>query len=85
MVKKRRAVTILVGALDKVGVGKLTATATISTARGRRLAKRVTLVAPGPLRKIPLGRLAEGRYRVRVDLADRAGNTVTVNRRIAVR
>ena len=25
------------------------------------------------------------RYRVRVDLADRAGNTVTVNRRLVVR
>lgn len=84
-VRKRRAVTIVAGALDTVGVGKLTATATISTAKGRRLATRVTLVAPGPLRAIPLGRLAEGRYRVRVDLADRAGNTVTVNRRIAVR
>mgnify|MGYP003444730258 CR=1 FL=1 len=35
-IKKRRAVTLVVGAVDKVGVGKLTATATISTARGRR-------------------------------------------------
>jgi len=42
-------------------------------------------MAPGPLRLVQLGRLATGRYRVRLDLADRAGNLVTLNRRIAVR
>ena len=84
-VRKGRAVTLIVGAVDKVGVGKLTATATISTASGRRVARRAKQVAPGPLRAVPLGRLAQGRYRVRVDLADRAGNTVTVNRRLVVR
>ena len=85
VIKKKRAVSLVVGAADTVGVGKLTATATISTAAGRKLAKRVTMMAPGPLRQVSLGRLGKGRYRVRVDLADRAGNTVTVNRRIAVR
>jgi hypothetical protein len=85
-VRKRRAVTVIVGALDKVGVGKLTTTATIYRAGRRRpQAKRVRKVAPGALRKVRLGRLEAGRYRVRLDLADRAGNRVTVQRRIVVR
>ena len=85
LVRKRRAVTLMVGAIDKVGVGKLTARTTISTNAGRRVARLTRQIAPGPLRAVPLGRLAGGRYRVRVDLADRAGNSVTVNRRIGVR
>ena len=77
---------MIVGALDKVGVGKLTVTATIYRAGQRKPnAKLVRKVAPGPLRKVRLGRLETGRYRVRLDLADRAGNRVTAQRRIVVR
>ena len=84
-VAKKRDVRLTVAAKDLVGVGKLTATATIRTPSGRKLATKVTRFAPGPLRVVPLGRLATGRYVVRLDVADRAGNLVTRTRRIAVR
>ncbi len=82
---KKRDVRLVVAAKDRVGVGKLTATATIRTAAGRRLSRKVTRFAPGPLRMVRLGRLATGRYRLRLDVADRAGNRTTRTRRITVR
>ena len=42
-------------------------------------------VKPGPLRTIVLGRLDRGRYRVGIDLRDRAGNPAIVTRTVRIR
>ena len=85
---KRRAVQLVVAAKDAVGVGKMTVTATDQARpRGAALSTRVAQVAP-PARSgwcscsagWPSGATASGST-----LADRAGNLVTQNRRIAVR
>jgi len=76
---------LVVAALDGGTTGKLTATVDLRTASGRKVARRTLKVRPGPRRAIALGRLDRGRYRVRVDLRDRAGNVTVVRRVVRIR
>lgn len=80
-----RQVGLVVAAQDPGSTGVLHAMIEVRTAAGRKVFVRTIRVRPGPLRKLPLGRLKPGRYRVRVVLSDRAGNTTPVSRVIRVR
>ena len=81
----RRQAALLVALADTGTTGTLTARLDIRTPSGRRVAQRTVKVKPGPLRTIVLGRLDRGRYRVRIDLRDRAGNPAIVTRTVRIR
>ena len=76
---------ILVSALDPGSTGALRVTVALRDRAGRSLSARSSEVRPGALRRVPLGKLRRGRYTAIVRLTDRAGNAVTVSRRILVR
>jgi hypothetical protein len=80
-----RPVRLVVAAADPGSTGLLGATVTITTARGAGVSQRVLSLRPGPTRSIAAGRLVRGRYMVRIELRDRAGNPVTVSRRVLVK
>ncbi len=80
-----RPVHLLVAASDPGATAVLGTTLTITNVRGAGVSRRTLALAPGPARTIALGRLTRGRYGVRIDLRDRAGNLTAVSRRILVR
>ncbi|CAN0383599.1 unnamed protein product, partial [Phaeothamnion confervicola] len=79
-----RTVRLVVAAGDPGSTGRLPTTLTV-TRRGAPVSQRTLLLRPGPTRSLAVGRLRRGRYVVRVDLHDRAGNAATILRRILVR
>jgi hypothetical protein len=79
-----RRVRLVVTAQDPGSSGALTARVVIQPRRGEA-SVTTSRVTPGDARRISLGRLAPGRYRVRVDLTDRAGNRDRVTKTILVR
>ncbi len=81
----RRQARLIVAAADAGTTGALLATVDLRTASGRTVSLRRVKVKPGPMRAIALGRLSPGRYRVRIDLRDRAGNPAVVTRTVRVR
>jgi hypothetical protein len=81
----RRPTRLVVAVADAGTTGALTARIGVRTSSGRFVSLRNAKVKPGPLRTIALGRLARGRYRVRIDLRDRAGNPATATRAIRIR
>jgi hypothetical protein len=81
----RRQARLVVALADAGTTGSLAATVDVRTPSGRRVSRRTRKVKPGPLRTIALGRLDRGRYRVRLDLKDRAGNPTIVRRSIRIR
>jgi hypothetical protein len=81
----RRQARLIVAAADAGTTGSLAATVDLRTASGREVSVRSVKVKPGPFRAIALGRLSPGRYRVRIDLRDRAGNPAVVTRTVRVR
>ena len=76
---------LLVAARDPGATGVLRATVIVTKRAGARPAQRVVRLRQGAARSINVGRLKRGRYEVRVDLRDRAGNVSSVFRRILVR
>jgi hypothetical protein len=81
----RRPTRLVVAVADAGTTGALTARVELRTSSGRFVSLRTAKVKPGPLRTIALGRLARGRYRVHVDLRDRAGNSATATRAVRIR
>jgi hypothetical protein len=81
----RRQASLIVALADTGTTGSLPATVDVRTPSGRKVSLRRARVKPGPLRAIALGRLDRGRYRVRVDLRDRAGNPAAVTRTVRIR
>ncbi|MEZ0284752.1 MAG: S8 family serine peptidase, partial [Thermoleophilia bacterium] len=81
----RREARLIVAAADAGTTGTLATTVDLRTSSGRSVSLRTIRLKPGPLRAISLGRLSPGRYRVRLDLRDRAGNPAVVSRTIRVR
>ena len=79
-----RQVRLVVAAQDPGSSGALRARVEIRPRRGKA-SVRTSRVKPGDLRRVSLGRLAPGRYRVRADLSDRAGNRDRVTKTILVR
>ena len=65
--------------------GRLQATITAARRGAEHEQPRVIGITPGQRRTVVVGRLAKGAYAVRVSLADRAGNAVTVTRSVTVR
>ena len=84
-VRRPRTVAILVSALDPGSTGSLSVRVALRDRAGRSLSARSSAVRPGALRRVPLGKLRRGRYTTILRLSDRAGNAVTVSRRILVR
>ncbi|WP_217913740.1 S8 family serine peptidase [Miltoncostaea marina] len=84
---RRRAVRLVVAAADRGSTGRLRATVRVTGGpAGAEPATRSVRLRQGPLVRLALGRpLAAGRYRVRVELRDRAGNLARVVRTIRVR
>ena len=80
-----RPVRLLLAARDPGATGILATTVTITTRSGARFSQRALSVRPSAARSVSVGRLPRGRYGVRVELRDRAGNVSTVFRRILVR
>ena len=76
---------LLVAVADAGTTGTLATTVDMRTSSGRSVSLRTIRLKPGPLRAISLGRLGPGRYRVRLDLRDRAGNPAIVSRTVRVR
>ena len=83
--RRRASVVMLVSALDPGSTGSLAVRVALRDRAGRSLSARTSAVRPGAQRRVPLGRLRRGRYTAILRLADRAGNAVTVSRRILVR
>ncbi len=81
----RRQARLLVAAADAGTTGALTGRVEVRTGSGRFVSLRTMKLKPGPLRTVALGRLERGRYRVRLDVRDRAGNPSTLNRSIRIR
>jgi hypothetical protein len=81
----RRQARMIVAAADAGTTGTLLTRVDLRTASGRRVSLRTIKLKPGPMRAIALGRLSPGRYRVRIDLRDRAGNAAVVTRAVRVR
>jgi Subtilase family len=81
----RREARMIVAAADEGTTGALAATVDLRTTSGRQVSLRTLRLKPGPMRVIALGRLSPGRYRVRIDLRDRAGNPAVVTRTVRVR
>ncbi len=81
----RRQARLVVAVGDAGTTGSLTTRVELRTSSGRFVSLRTLKVKPGPVRTIALGRLERGRYRVRIDLRDRAGNPATVSRTIRIR
>ena len=80
-----RLVRFLVAARDPGSTGILRATVKVTNRRGARVSQRVLRVRQSARRSIAVGRLKRGRYGIRVDLRDRAGNVESVFRRVLVR
>jgi hypothetical protein len=83
--KRPRTVSLLVFALDPGSTGSLGVRVALRDRAGRSLSARSAAVTPGALRRVALGKVRRGRYTAIVRLTDRAGNPVTVSRRILVR
>jgi Subtilase family len=81
----RRQARLIVAAADAGTTGALLAKVDLRTASGREVSLRTVKLKPGPMRVIALGRLSPGRYRVRIDLRDRAGNPAVAARTVRVR
>ncbi|WP_217923206.1 S8 family serine peptidase [Miltoncostaea oceani] len=82
----RRGAVRLVAAVDDPGsTGRLPATLKVTDARRRAVVTRTIAVGRGPVVAIPVGILPAGRYVVRLDLRDRAGNPAVATRRVVVR
>jgi hypothetical protein len=81
----RRRVHLLVAAADPGSTGVLSARIGVRTAKGVAVSARTVRVRQGSLRRLPLGRLRPGRYLVRVELRDRAGNVAGRTRKVLVR
>jgi hypothetical protein len=81
----RRQALLVVAAADPGSTGALAARVQVRTASGRFVSSRPAKVRPGAVRTIALGRLSPGRYRVRVDVRDRAGNPAAARRTVRVR
>ena len=84
-VARLRTVRLLVAARDPGSTGRLRATVKVTNRRGVRVSQRVLPVRQSARRSITVGRLKRGRYGIRVDLRDRAGNVKSVFRRVLVR
>ncbi|MBJ7456731.1 MAG: hypothetical protein JHC74_11790, partial [Thermoleophilia bacterium] len=80
-----RPVRLVLAASDPGATGVLPATITITNRRGTRVSQRSLALRPTTGRAVSAGRLPRGRYGVRIDLRDRAGNPASVFRRILVR
>lgn len=80
----RRVVRAVVAASDPGTTGVLRARVIVRK-RGRVVTVRGQRVRSGPRRAILVGRLARGRYRVVIELRDRAGNARAVSRSVLVR
>jgi Subtilase family len=83
--RARPQASLLVAVGDPGSTGALPARVHLRTSSGRFVSVRSAKVRPGPLRRIALGRLEKGRYRVRIDLRDRAGNPASATRTIRIR
>jgi hypothetical protein len=80
----RRVVRALVAASDPGATAVLRARVVVWKG-GRIVLVRGQRVRPGPRRAVLVGRLARGRYRVGIELRDRAGNVRAVSRSLLVR
>ena len=83
--RRLRTVRLVVALADAGSTGRLQATITAAKRGGSTTQPRVIGITPGQRRTVVVGRLAKGAYVVRVSLADRAGNAVTVTRSVTVR
>jgi hypothetical protein len=83
--RRPRPVRLLVSATDPNTTGRLAATLTVTNRRGTRVVQRSLFLGQGAERSIAAGRLVRGRYVVRIDLRDRAGNTTDIDSRFLVR
>jgi hypothetical protein len=83
--ERPRAVAMVVAAADPGSGAPLEVTAAVRDRAGHSVSARSSRVRPGALRRVALGTFRRGRYRVILRLSDRAGNAVTVTRRILVR
>jgi hypothetical protein len=81
----RRRVHLVVAAGDPGSTGVLSARIEVRRARGASPPARTVRVRQGSLRRLAVGRLPAGRYVVRVELRDRAGNLAVATRRVLVR
>ncbi|MGD9696064.1 MAG: S8 family serine peptidase [Thermoleophilia bacterium] len=81
----RRRAGMIVDLDDAGTVSALAVTAVVRPARGRARAPLTTRVPVGANRRVPFGTLPTGRYTVRLDVRDRAGNLTSATRRIIIR
>ncbi|MGD9572656.1 MAG: S8 family serine peptidase [Thermoleophilia bacterium] len=82
---RRRDVRFIAAIADPGTTGRMTATVTARPRRGRALPPRTVKVKQGQLVPIRVGALPAGRWRVTVDLRDRAGNAARATRSFIVR
>jgi hypothetical protein len=82
---RRREVRLIAAVADPGTTGSLPATVLAIDARGRGLPPRRIRARQGAVVPLRVGALPPGRWRVRVDLRDRAGNPASVTRRVLVR
>ena len=80
-----RPVRLILAASDPGATAVLSTTITITDKRGARVSQRTLPLRPTTGRSVSAGELRRGRYGVRVELRDRAGNPASVFRRILVR
>lgn len=82
---RRRDVRLIAAVSDPGTTGVMQATVRATEARGRALPMRRIRVRQGALVPLRVGVLPSGRWRVRVDLRDRAGNPASLTRTVLVR
>lgn len=82
---RRAAVRLVAAVADPGTTGRLRASLTVTDASGRVVLRRRAAVRQGPLVQVPVGVLPAGRARLRIDLADRAGNRALVTRTVRIR
>ncbi len=76
---------MVVAVADAGTTGALTARIELRTASGRFVSREAPRSSPAPCARSPSAASRRGRYRVRIDLRDRAGNPATVTRTIRIR
>ena len=79
-----RAVRVVVAASDAAG-GPLTLVVRLADRRGREVAERTLRMPSSTGRRIALGRMPGGLYRLALELTDRAGNVRRLARAVVVR
>jgi hypothetical protein len=83
--RRLRTVRLVVALADPGSTGRLRATIQATKRGGRAERPRVVGLAPGQRRTVVAARLGVGRYRLKITLADRAGNTVAKTRTVLVK